>query len=423
MTDLEQLTDYDRTLLASLAEKQSEMMAQVIDWARINSGSYNKVGLERQAEKLEEAFSILDAEIETLPTKPISSISNTGQTQEFQSGPVLRIRSRLQANRRVVLTGHYDTVFAPGVFEDITHLDGGRIGGPGVADMKGGLCVMLEALAAFETHGQKDRLSYEVVLSPDEEIGSFASADFLHEAAKRAEIGLTFEPAMDTGELAAARKGSAKFDLIFRGRSAHAGRAPEQGRSAVVAAALFVAELDSLNGVPQGVTFNVGAIDGGGPVNIVPDTAIVRVGSRAPDAESAQWATNEIERLFKKITERDGIGGTFSGGFYRPPKPRNTAQDRIIKDVQATGRAIGLDLNFSNTGGVCEGNNLFAAGTPNIDTLGVRGGRIHSNAEFMEPESLPERAGLAGLILNRIADGRLDASAIKALMGADRVEN
>jgi glutamate carboxypeptidase len=117
-----------------------------------------------------------------------------------------------------------------------------------------------------------------------------------------------------------------------------------------------------------------------------------------------------------EVLKRDGITAHVHGGFYRPPKPRNAAQQQLFSDVSETGRALGIDIQFRDTGGVCEGNNVFAAGTPNIDTLGVRGGRIHSAEEFMIAESLSERAGLATLILHRIAEGRIDAPAIKALM-------
>ncbi|MEL6259418.1 MAG: hypothetical protein AAFQ67_10235, partial [Pseudomonadota bacterium] len=113
---------------------------------------------------------------------------------------------------------------------------------------------------------------------------------------------------------------------------------------------------------------------------------------------------------------RDGISAHLHGGFYRPPKPRNAAQQALFDAVAGTGRAMGLELEFVDTGGVCEGNNIFAAGVPNVDTLGVRGGRIHSSEEFVEIGSFAERATLSTLILNRLADGRINAKAVKDLM-------
>jgi len=213
------------------------------------------------------------------------------------------------------------------------------------------------------------------------------------------------------------RKGSAVFDIVLHGKAAHAGRAKEEGRSAIEAAAELVLGLEALNGQCEGVTFNVGSIDGGSAVNIVPDLAIVRFGARAPDADSAEWATTETRKLFERAIARSGISGHLHGGFYRPPKPRNAAQQALFDAVHATGQAMGLDLEFVDTGGVCEGNNIFAAGVPNVDTLGVRGGRIHSNEEYVVTDSFAERATLSALLLNRLADGRLDARRIKSLMG------
>ncbi|MEM1390619.1 MAG: peptidase dimerization domain-containing protein, partial [Pseudomonadota bacterium] len=195
------------------------------------------------------------------------------------------------------------------------------------------------------------------------------------------------------------------------------GRAKQDGRSALQAASHLVVGLEGLNGQYEGVSVNVGAIDGGGAVNIVPDLSIIRFGARAPDDEAARWATEQINELLAEALARDGISGELHGGFYRPPKPRNAAQDALFNAVSATGKAIDLDLEFVDTGGVCEGNNVFAAGVPNVDTLGVMGGRIHSAEEYVVMSSFVERAQLSALLLNRLADGRIDAAKIKAMMG------
>ena len=203
---------------------------------------------------------------------------------------------------------------------------------------------------------------------------------------------------------------------MLHGRSAHAGRAKEEGRSALAAAAELAVALEALNGQRDGTSFNVGSIDGGGPVNIVPDLAIVRFGARAPDQQSAEWASQAVRGLFDRACAHDGIHGHLHGGFYRPPKPRNAAQQALFDAVAGTGAALGLSIGFVDTGGVCEGNNIFAAGVPNVDTLGVRGGRIHSSEEFVDADSFAERAALSAFLLNRLADGRVDAASIKALM-------
>ncbi len=413
---LGELSEADQDALKHVRAQQDFMLERVTGWSAVNTGSWNAEGLNKFAPLLVKAFEETEAVVELIKTDPIEKVTDKGDLSGFQSGPVMRASARPGAPLQVVMTGHYDTVFPAGTFETIQDIGDGKLNGPGLADMKGGITVMLEALKAFEAGPMKHRLGYTVVLSPDEETGNFASNSLIMDAAKKAHIGLTFEPAMEDGSLAGARKGSAVYDIVFHGRSAHAGRNPEDGRSAIMAAADFAMRVEALNGQREGVTFNVGSIDAGGAVNIVPELGICRMGCRAPDGPSAEWADKQVRAAFDAACQRPDIHGHVHGGFYRPPKPRNAAQDELIAKVKATGKALGLTLNFNDTGGVCEGNNVFAAGTPNIDTLGVRGGRIHSSEEFMVVSSLSERAGLAALILNRIADGRIDAKKIKSMM-------
>lgn len=418
MVDLKIKTSEDEAICERVSDLEDAMQSRTFDWAKINTGSWNRVGLDALAPSLGDAFSALDAKIELIETDPFETVGKSGQIETFETGPVIRISARKNAPHQIVMSGHYDTVFPANTFTEITDLGDGKFNGPGLADMKGGLSIMLAALQAFEQGTLSDQLGYQIVVTPDEETGNFASAPFLTEAAKSgALIGMTYEPCMDTGAMSGGRKGSAVFDIVLHGRSAHAGRAKEDGRSAIEAAAELVLGLERLNRARDGVTFNVGSIDGGSAVNIVPDLAVIRFGARAPDADAAAWATEQVQALLQAAIARDGISGHVHGGFYRPPKPRNEAQQKLFDAVAETGKAIGLELEFVDTGGVCEGNNIFAAGVPNVDTLGVMGGRIHSDEEYVIMSSFVERAQLSALLLNRIADGRLDAHKIKALMG------
>ena len=410
----------DEAALALIETRRDAMISQTIEWAKINTGSWNAEGLQTFAPILQDALSQLDAEVVSHPTKPIEKINDQGEKTYFQSGPVFTVTARPEAPVKIIFTGHYDTVFPPGTFEEITDIGDGKLNGPGLADMKGGIVVMLEAIKAFEAGPHKSKLGYSIVLSPDEETGNFASAPFIAEAAKDAHIGLTFEPSMESGAMSGARKGSAIYDFIFKGRASHAGRAPEAGRSALLAAAEFALGIEKLDAAMDTVTFNVGAIDGGNAVNIVPDNAVLRLGIRAPDQTLADLAVRSLETLLKKVLQRDGITAEMVGSFYRPPKPRNAAQSELFEAADATAHVIGQSLTFQDTGGVCEGNNVFNAGTPNIDTLGVRGGSIHSPDEFVVLDSFTERAGLTALLLNRLADGRIDAAHIKSLMKEDQ---
>jgi glutamate carboxypeptidase len=280
--------------------------------------------------------------------------------------------------------------------------------------MKGGLSVMLAALQAFEQLPGEKRVGYEILINPDEEIGSPGSAPLLADLGKRAHLGMTYEPAMADGALVDARKGSGNYSLSFRGRSAHVGRAFADGRNAVMAAAEAALALNALNGRREGVTFNVGAIDGGSPVNVVPDRAVLRLNVRAPDNDGATWAESEIARIAEAASKTDGVSAHLHGGITRAPKPVTPTQATIIAWTRTAGAALGLDLAFRASGGVCEGNNLAAAGCPNIDTLGPCGGNIHSDQEFALISSFSERAKLSFLLLVGIERGVFDIASLRA---------
>ncbi|HEY9233432.1 MAG TPA: peptidase dimerization domain-containing protein, partial [Phenylobacterium sp.] len=173
--------------------------------------------------------------------------------------------------------------------------------------------------------------------------------------------------------------------------------------------------LASANGQREGVTLNVARIDGGGPLNMVPDLAVVRFNVRLPDAEAGEWALDFIRNALV-ATKADGIEAELHGGFTRPAKPFNAAQQQLFGAVKTAGSLIGQEITWASSGGVCEGNNLFAAGLPNVDTLGVRGGDIHSENEYAWPESFVERAQLSALILAKLASREIPAAEIKAAM-------
>jgi len=410
------LTDDDREMLGRLKTAESGLIGRTLSWCAVNSGSRNLAGLEATAERLANAFEAV-GRVERIALDPPEEVDATGELRRCETGPCLRVAVRPEAPVQVVLTGHYDTVFpAASGFDRVVERQDGALHGPGVADMKGGLSVMLGALEAFERHPLSRLVGWRVLLSPDEEIGSLGSAPELTRIAQGAHVGLTFEPALADGALASSRKGSGNFSVRAVGRAAHAGRDFASGRNAVAAAARIAVALDGLNGAREGVTINVARIDGGGPSNQVPDRAVVRFNVRTPDEDGRTWLEATIPDALA-IGEGDGLTVDLHGGFTRPPKPINAAQQQLFDGVREVAGLLDLPLSWKPSGGVCEGNNLFAAGLPNLDTLGVRGGDIHTTDEHAWPDSFLERASLSAVILAKLADGSLDARAIRAAMG------
>jgi len=409
------LTSEDRAVLDHIARDGGQIVDRAVDWCAINSGSRHLAGLERQRQVLLDAASRLPAAPIDVPLSPSREVAADGRETEFPHPPSLAVVVRPEAAVQVVLTGHYDTVYPEtSPFQLVRTRPDGALHGPGIADMKGGISVMLAALEAFEGHPDAARVGYRVLLSPDEEIGSIASGHVLADFARHGHVGLTYEPALADGALASARKGSGNFHIVIHGRAAHAGRDFAAGRNAVVGAARVAEKLHALNGQRNGVTVNVARIDGGAPLNMVPDVAVVRFNVRFPEAEAAVWFEAEVARIVAEIG--DDLHAHLHGLITRGAKPFNTAQQQLFGAVKEVGALLGQEIAWKPSGGVCEGNNLFASGLPNVDTLGVRGGDIHSEAEHAFPESFVERAQLSALILMKLASGEIDARAIRSAM-------
>ena len=394
-------------MLGEIAARGDAIVQRAVDWCDVQSGSLNADGLADMLDVLATAFAPLGAVAERWPLAERVEIDARGAERRMAGGVALHLAMRPDVARRVLLTGHYDTVYGvDSPFRAVRRRDDGALNGPGIADMKGGLSVMLAALEAWEARPDAGAIGWDVLLSPDEEIGSPGSAPHLDRLARRAQLGMTYEPALADGSLASARMGSGNFHFAVRGRATHVGRDFAGGRNAVIAAARVAEALHGLNGRREGVRLNVARIDGGGPLNMVPDAAVLRFNIRVAEPADGDWALAEIARVAGE-PPGEGLSATLYGGMTRPPKPFTPAQQALFAGVAEAGATLGQTIRWQPSGGVCEGNNLFAAGLPSVDTLGVRGGDIHSDREFAWPDSFVERAQLSALILSRFAAGTL----------------
>ena len=380
------------------------MLAQVEAWAGVNSGTDNLSGLATVAGVLAEAFAALPGELSLSAADPVSAVDADGRTREIERGRNLHLVVRPDAPVQLLLTGHMDTVFgADHPFQTLAWRENGVLGGPGVADMKGGLAVMLAALSAVEAAGTA-HIGYEVVINSDEETGSGGSAALIAAAARGKRAALTYEPAaLPDGTLAGARPGSGNFSFTIVGKSAHAGRNPEDGRNAVVAAAALALRLDAIKG-PR-LSVNVARVDGGGPNNVVPDGAVLRVNLRPATAEDQARAQALIDGAVAMVAATHEVAIHAHGGFARPPKPLDPAAEQLFGLVRQAGADLGQTIRWQPSGGVCDGNNIAACGVPVVDTMGVRGGAIHSMEEYLIVDSLAERAALSVLTILRLGGG------------------
>ena len=382
--------------ITALPQRSDELCDLLIRWSGQNSGSANFAGLAAMLGQLQAAFAQLPgAQVETVVLPDTFA-------------KALRVRMRPAAPIQLFLSGHYDTVYgADDPFQRCTLLTSEKLRGPGVTDMKGGLVVMLAALQAFEQTPQAAQIGYEVLLNPDEEIGSFGAGPLYVEAASRHRFGLVFEPARPNGDLVHSRKGTGNFTVTARGRSAHAAAANRPGRNAIAALAEFLVAANRLPEELPGVLLNIGHIRGGGPAtNVVPDFAEALLDLRITHPGERDVVLTQLRELAAPINAREGYRLEVTGSFNRPPMERSPAAEAVFAAWQQCGRDLGLaPFSWVHAGGGSDGNNLSAAGLACLDGLGPIGDRLHSPEEWVHLPSLATRAQLTALFLHRLAAG------------------
>ena len=388
------LTAAEQAMLAAIDPVQ--MLAQTLTWAAVNSGTGNIAGLAAMAGLLSEAFAVLPGEVSLVAPAEVESVAADGTLRPVPAGQHLRLRVRPDAPRRVLLTGHMDTVFgASDPFQTCRWLDGTTLNGPGTADMKAGIAVMLAGLLAFETSGPT--LGYDVMINADEETGSLASAGLIRELAAGKIAALTYEPALPDGAMAGARPGSGNYSAVMRGRSAHAGRNPRDGRNAVVAASDLALRL--AEAVRPGLSINPSRIDGGGATNVVPDMAVLRFNMRPATPDDAAEAEALLRAAIAAVEAKHEVSIHLHGSVHRPPKVIDAAAEGLFALVGRAAADLGQPWHRKDTGGVCDGNNIAGCGVPVIDTMGALGGAIHSPDEFLIVPAL------TALTLHRLSRG------------------
>ena len=393
------------------------MKELVSSWANINTHFQNYQGLQALTAKLKESFSILEGSIEEIDLPHHTSVDDHGNIHSIALGKALHITKRPDAPIKILLNGHMDTVFHKNSpFQTVHETPQKTLVGPGVCDMKGGLVVLLYALQALEKSPYASKIGWEVLITPDEEIGSPGSKSILEQAAKRHHIGLIFEPAHSDGSIVSSRPGSINQVIVVRGKSAHAGRDYTHGRSALLKACSLATKFSSLNTLKMGqemptdslgkhVIVNIGEIHSGNSFNIVPDLAILRVNIRASLHNLLQETSSKIKEIVKEESADDGIWIEVHEVSARPPKVVDHATEKLSHFIQECAEKLDCKLSSKSSGGASDGNTLSNAGLLTIDSLGPIGGKMHTHEEYVVLDSIAQRAKLASLLLMRIGNG------------------
>ena len=375
-------------LIQTIKDFQPHLSAALKTMVVHESPSTDKASLDELANLLENRFRSAGARVEMLAER--SHGNNVLAAFPSISHP--------DAPLGLVLC-HYDTVWPLGTLaKQPFEIRDGRAYGPGVYDMKASIAMVETALQAIQSLGEDLPRPLLVLLTSDEEIGSPSSRPHIERLASKSAYVLVIEPPSFKGALKTSRKGVGRFIVEVNGRASHAGTQPEKGISATHELAHQILRLEKLNDPEKGTTVNVGIVHGGTRRNVVAARAVAEVDVRAWTQEEATRLTAAIQGL---RPVHPGAVLKIRGGFGRPPMERSEATVNLFRKAQKIGRALGLELGESASGGGSDANFTAALGVPTLDGLGAIGDGAHADDEHILLEPLPMRTALlAELLLN-----------------------
>jgi glutamate carboxypeptidase len=359
---------------------EHEIVELLGELVRRESPSRDKAALDLLGTLLAERLNDLGASVEIIP----NAVGGDHVLGRFPRNSDLR---------PALVLGHFDTVWPRGTLERLPFRvdEAGRAFGPGVFDMKASLAIFLAVIKQLRKSWELLPRPIWVLLTSDEEIGSPTSRGLIEKLASQCAYALVLEPALADGGLKTSRKGVGRFRLEVEGKAAHAGVAPQDGRSAIVGLARQILKLETLQDLAAGTTINVGVIEGGTTPNVVPALASAEIDVRV----ASQAEESRIDSAFRSLASgMEGIRLKMTGSFNRPPMERTPAVSALFEQALEIGRRLNLELTEGSSGGGSDGNFTAAMGVPTLDGLGARGGGAHADDEHVIVASLPERAEL-----------------------------
>jgi len=372
-------------LLEFFHEKQERIVRRIQQLVEIESPSRDEAGSRMAATWIADE------------TRKISESFKIERITAESYGEHLIIRAFEASDRKpILLLGHTDTVHPRGTKEkNPTRIEDGRLYGCGSFDMKANVVLMLEVLRAFTELGLTPKNPLTILLSCDEEIGSYSGKEHVEREAASSEFCLVCEPSAN-GRVKTGRKGTGMFILKTHGIPAHAGLEPEKGASAILEIAQQIQKVHKLNNPLKGTTANVCTIAGGTTSNVIPAEAACEIDVRFSSMKEATRIENSIKNL-KPVDERVSL--EIVGAINRPPLERTAAVVALYEKARKIAAGFDYELGETQVGGASDGNFVAALGVPVLDGLGVAGAGAHTLEEFIFIEDLPKRAALLAKII------------------------
>jgi len=347
----------------------------------IDSDSRNIEGIKKVAEYFSKKYLELGCFVETC-------------TFNDKIGPCLKIENMKKDYYDVLIVGHMDTVFPKvTVAKRPFRIENNLAFGPGVSDMKSGLLMAYYLLKSLKEQEMLSKLSICILMNSDEEISSLGSTQWIKEHAKRSRFAFVLEPGRVDGSFVLKRKGTAKYEIFFKGIAAHAGGDPQNGRSAITEMAHWIIALDKLNDYDEGTTLNTGIASGGTAANVVAENAYMKVDARFWSMKEAE----KIDEIIMNMSQHPAIEGVevsvHKFGFREPMNPNENTW-KLVELIENVGKEEGVDIRFSASGGASDGNEIAALGVPTIDGFGPIGTNHHRESEYLDISSVETRLKL-----------------------------
>lgn len=368
----------------------TDNMRQLLEeLVNIDSGSYNKKGIDQVGNLLINEY------------KEIGFHADIFKQEEYGNHIVLKHHEA--TNPEILLVAHMDTVFPIGTAaERPFSIKGERAYGPGVVDMKGSHVTALSAIKALIEAESLAVKNVVVMLTSDEEIGAPSARTLIEEQGKGKKAVLVMEPARKDGSLVTSRRGGGRYTLKITGKAAHSGIEPENGRSAIEELAHKIIKLHRLSDHGQGISVNVGIIEGGTAVNTVADYAEAKVDIRITRLDQASPLAEKIKQICGQA-DVEGTAIELEGGITRPPMERNEQTMELFGVIKDVASSLNLELTETATGGGSDASFTSALGIPTIDGMGPVGGNPHSSDEYLEMDTLVERSRLLAKTIEKLS--------------------
>ncbi|MEE4740665.1 M20/M25/M40 family metallo-hydrolase [Pseudomonas alliivorans] len=382
-------------LLKKAEAEQKAYLATVKELVDVDTGTGQAPGLKTVSALLVERLKALGAEVTTTPASPSAGDNIVGTLKG-------------SGTRSFLLMVHYDTVFGPGTAEKRPFKqDGERAYGPGVADAKGGVAMILHSLKLLQDQGLKDFGTLTVLFNPDEETGSSGSKKVIAELARQHDYVFSYEPP-DKDAVTVATNGINGVLLDVKGKSSHAGSAPEAGRNAAIELAHQMLQLKDLGDPAKGTTVNWTLIKGGEKRNIIPSSASAEGDMRYSDLSESDRVLADAQRIVQKKLI-DGTEVTVRLEKGRPPLAKNPGSEQLAKTAQALYGKIGRNIEPIAMRFGTDAGYAYVPGSAKpavLETMGVVGAGLHADDEYIELSSIAPRLYLTVALIQQLSESK-----------------